>query len=173
MQVYLYIQTTPSACDSGGGLPYRAAPPGRYLVDQRLFLMLLATNASILLLVVAKWLFEGRPGFLVWVVCSAISAVYYALTPLIGMLWLVYVDFQIYRGRAPSAQGMGAPADPGLINGVFSFLSIGGDYLFSIGPTTCPSGEISFRSSSSAAISTSSRVWAGRQQPPQNPEKRT
>ena len=70
-----------------------------YLPDQKLFLTMILVNMVILVMDSAMWFFDGLPGLAARWALSTGTAAYYAMNPVIGLLWALYVDFKIYRRK--------------------------------------------------------------------------
>lgn len=101
-------------------------------VEQKLFLTLLGSNAVILVLDGAMWVLDGRQGpfiipFYMWV-----TALYYALNPIICMIWTFYADFHIHRDEKRLKKYLVPALLPVVINTVLSLLSIWNGYMFTI-----------------------------------------
>jgi diguanylate cyclase (GGDEF)-like protein len=105
---------------------------GGYLMDQRLFLALLGANMLSLVLDSVTWVLDGRPGMAVWALFSAVTALIFFVNPLICLLWLVYVDYQIFRDQHHLRREWALLLLPAAVNGALSVLSVNSGYLFSI-----------------------------------------
>jgi len=70
-----------------------------YLLKERLFLYLLASNALILILDSCTWILDGNPSGWAHPVDLGIVSVYYALNPLPCLLWSLYADYQIHHSE--------------------------------------------------------------------------
>ncbi len=95
-----------------------------YLPEQKLFRILLATNALILVLDMLMWLMEGRPGTIVKEVYLISSGCYYALNPFICMVWFFYADYLIYRSENRLKKLLIPMLIPTCVNLVLSVVSI-------------------------------------------------
>lgn len=104
----------------------------KYMVEQRLFLALIGTDALILILDSAMWLLDGKPGNFVRVFYLLITACYYALNPVICLLWTFYADYQIFRSEKHLRKLLLPMSVPIFVNLILSFLSIPKGYLFAI-----------------------------------------
>jgi len=104
----------------------------KQLLEQKLFVALLAFNALILLLDTAMWLLDGKPGFLLRIIYLFITACYYCLNPVICMLWSFYADYQVFKSGAHLKRILIPMIFPMCINFILSFLSVFKGYMFYI-----------------------------------------
>lgn len=93
-------------------------------------MMLIFADALLLILDMAMWLLDGRPGSLVRAVYITVTAFYYVFNPLICMIWYFYVDYQIYRSKRHLKRILFPMIIPVCINLVLSILSIFQEYMF-------------------------------------------
>lgn len=104
----------------------------KYLLEQKLFLALLLSNALILLLDSAMWLLDGKTGFFVREIYLLVTVVYYSLNPIISMIWSLYVDYLICRDEIRLRRMFAWMMVPVCVNAVLSFMSVLGNCLFYI-----------------------------------------
>lgn len=104
----------------------------RYLIEQKLFLALLTSNALILILDSAMWILDGKIGFYVRGLYLLVTAFYYSLNPIICMIWSFYADYQIYDDRKHLRKLLIPLLIPVCINTLLSFFSIWCNFLFYI-----------------------------------------
>lgn len=105
---------------------------GKYLLEQKLFLALLLSNALILILDSAMWLLDGRKGFFIRGIYLLVTVVYYSLNPVISMIWSLYVDYLICRDESRLRRMFGWMMVPVCVNAALSFMGIWGNFLFNI-----------------------------------------
>ncbi len=96
----------------------------QFMPDQRIFMALLASNALILVLDMLMWILDGKHGELIREIYYYVTACYYALNPLICMLWCFYADYHIYKSEKHLKNMMIPMIVPVFVNFVLSFLSI-------------------------------------------------
>ncbi|MEA5040315.1 MAG: diguanylate cyclase [Clostridiaceae bacterium] len=95
----------------------------KYLYDQKLFLVMAASNAVLLILDSLQWLMDGRPGAALRVVLIVVSVAFSAMTPVACFLWSIYADYQICRNEAHLKKLFLPMSVPLLINLILSVLS--------------------------------------------------
>lgn len=103
-----------------------------YFTEQKLFLLLLATNSAILVLDSFMWVLDGMPGRGVRILYLAVTAAYYFANPFICMLWTFYVDYQINRDEKRMKTLTYYMPIPAAVNAVLAVMSVFGGYMFSI-----------------------------------------
>lgn len=69
----------------------------KYFWLQKIFLHLILGNAIALVSDAAMWYFDGRQGPAVHAAFLAVTALYYAVHPIMCFLWYLYVDFSVSR----------------------------------------------------------------------------
>jgi hypothetical protein len=94
------------------------------LMEQKLFVALIGTDALIIVLDTFMWALDGTSGILFRAVYLFATACYYSLNPLICAIWLFYVDYQIYRSVRHLKRLMKLSAIPLSLNGLLAFTSI-------------------------------------------------
>lgn len=99
------------------------------MLDQKIFMVLLASNALILVLDTLMWLLDGKPGDSVRNIYYIVTACYYTLNPLICMFWCFYADYHIYKSAKHLKKILIPILVPTCINLVLSFLSIANENL--------------------------------------------
>ena len=104
----------------------------KYLIEQKLFLALLSSNALILVLDTAMWILDGKPGTLLRGIYLITTAGYYVLNPTICMLWSFYADYQVYRNERRIRKLFIPMLIPSCINAFLSFQSIFDNKMFYI-----------------------------------------
>ena len=72
----------------------------RYSLDQKLYLLLIASNALILLFDALMWIFDGTDWPVTGPLLSIVTALYYSMNPIICMVWSLYADYQIFEKRS-------------------------------------------------------------------------
>ncbi len=97
---------------------------GRYLMEQKFYLALIAADALVLLLDMAMWLVDGRAGPVYRVLNLAVTAAYYTMNPLICMLWLLYVYYEIYKSTQHLRRMLPLLLAPACANAILSVFSI-------------------------------------------------
>lgn len=103
-----------------------------YLLEQRLFLMLILSNALILIFDSLMWLLDGTGGALMRELNQFVTVIYYSLNPAICMLWALYADYLIYRSE-PHLKKIWLPLFiPAAAIVVLSLASVFGGMLFYI-----------------------------------------
>ncbi|HWQ58487.1 MAG TPA: GGDEF domain-containing protein [Clostridia bacterium] len=88
----------------------------KYMLDQRIFLLLVYTNAIILIMDALMWMFDGVPGTPSHIVYSMVTTVYYILNPFFCAMWYLYADFFVYRSYARINRRMAPVMIPALVN---------------------------------------------------------
>ncbi len=104
------------------------------LPEQRLFLALISFNGVMLVLDTAMWLMDGRPGLLVRLAFLFVTALYYALGPVICMIWSFYANCLVYGSQRHLRRLLAPLLIPAAVNAVLSFFSIFTGWLFYIDP---------------------------------------
>lgn len=104
----------------------------RHLPEQKLYLAMIGANALILLFDSLMWLMDGRSGGIIRVFYLFVTACYYALNPVISVLWLAFAYLKTFE-RTERLRRLLIPLCilPG-INLVISFLSMFTGALFLI-----------------------------------------
>jgi len=104
----------------------------KYLMEQKLFLGLLASNALILVLDTATWLLDGKLDPKARGLYIAVTVLYYAANPVTSMMWAFYANFNIFRDENRIKKMFFPMMLPVLANAVVAVSSIFGNYLFYI-----------------------------------------
>jgi diguanylate cyclase (GGDEF)-like protein len=94
------------------------------LTEQRLFVRLIYTEAIILVLDSLMWLLDGKAGPVVGYTYIVATTLYYILNPMICMIWLLYVIFQIYKDIGRLRRMLIPVAIPVLFNMLLSVISV-------------------------------------------------
>jgi diguanylate cyclase (GGDEF)-like protein len=94
------------------------------LIEQKIYMALLCSDALILVLDLLMWFLDGKPGFPARDLYYIVTAGYYALNPLICMIWYFYADYQIYKSEKHIKKMLIPMLIPTCINFILSFLSI-------------------------------------------------
>jgi diguanylate cyclase (GGDEF)-like protein len=106
----------------------------RFLVsDQRLFMWMLVVNIAMLVLDAGTWLLNGQRFAGARALNLAVTAAYYALDPLMSLLYLIYCDNKLGVPRTARRKLLPLYLLPIAVNLVLTVLSIQGSYLFHIG----------------------------------------
>jgi len=105
---------------------------GKYLPDQKLFIYMLVSTASLLILDTMQWVFDGHLGALSQNVIRVSSIFYYMLQPLPGLVWCLYVRYQISMDIGEMNAGRMLLLIPIALNAVMSVLSYFFEYYFYI-----------------------------------------
>lgn len=72
----------------------------KYLLDQKIFIALIYSDALILILDTIMWLLDGKPGDAVHGYFSAVTVVYYVFNPGAAVLWYLYAEFYVNRNES-------------------------------------------------------------------------
>lgn len=102
----------------------------RYLLDQKLFCLLLISNALILIMDTVLWILNGKSGAYMRQANLLLTVFYYILNPLPCILWSLYVDYKFYRDKKHTKRLILPFSIPILINAVLSVLSYFKGYEF-------------------------------------------
>ena len=94
------------------------------LAEEKLFLMLVYSDALLLVLDSLMWVLDGQPGNALRMVNILAAALYYAMNPLICLVWFAYVDYQIYRDVGHLKKLLFPMAIPAVLNLGLSVSSI-------------------------------------------------
>lgn len=105
---------------------------GKYLPDQKLFMHMAAMTIILLVLDTLQWVFDGRMGSLPQDVIRISSALYYLIQPLPGVIWCLYVRYQISMDIEETKDGLMLLIIPFALNTVMSVLSYFFEYYFYI-----------------------------------------
>lgn len=97
---------------------------GRYLFDQKLFLMLLSISALLLALDSCMRVLNGRPGEHIRLWYTLAIVLYNILNPIICTIWYYYVDYYVYGDKARITKILFPLFLPIAINTVLSVASI-------------------------------------------------
>lgn len=103
------------------------------LVRDRAYLYILFTNAVILLVDSIAIFFYDVPGQGVYVTQSILKSIFFALNPLPGFLWIIYVYDYIFNDPKVLKRLYAIGVIPIIVNVVLAIASIWGGYLFLIG----------------------------------------
>ena len=95
----------------------------KYLLEQKLFLALICTNALILILDTAMWLMDGRPGTGLRNWYLFITTFYYIMNPFICFLWTLYENYKINKSERNLRKWIIPMFLPVLINAGFAVRS--------------------------------------------------
>ncbi len=95
----------------------------KYLLDQKIFLILIYVNALILALDTGMWLLDGVLGLVPRVAFSIFTTAYYMLNPFICAMWYLYTDFYVFRSYARLNKRMFPVMIPALVNLAFAVAS--------------------------------------------------
>ena len=104
----------------------------RHMTEQKLFLALLYSNALILVLDSLMWMMDGVGGAGLTHVYRAVTAFYYAMNPIICLIWSSYADYLIYRNGRRLKRFVIPICIPAAVNLVLSTLSIFTRWMFTI-----------------------------------------
>nr|WP_319488854.1 hypothetical protein [uncultured Caproiciproducens sp.] len=113
----------------------------QYLLEQKLFLALLFSNALILILDSGMWLLDGKTGFLIRAVYLLVTVIYFFLNPVICMIWSLYADYLICRDETRLKKMFGWMMLPVSANTVLSFLGFWGNRKVRRGRVYCHYGN--------------------------------
>jgi diguanylate cyclase (GGDEF)-like protein len=100
--------------------------------ETKLFKALIYTNALIIALDILMWLLDGRPGTFFRNANLLATASYYALNPLICLIWYLYVDYFIYHSEIRLKKIRPLLFVPFILNLALSILSIFNSLYFEI-----------------------------------------
>ena len=104
----------------------------KYLLDQKLFQVLLCTTTTILFLDSYMWLIDGTTDPYLRIVYLIVTALYYTLNPFICFLWCLYTDNYINRNTARIKKTALLISAPAFINMILSVASMFTNVLFYI-----------------------------------------
>ncbi len=104
----------------------------RYLIEQKLFMALLGSNALILVLDTGMWVLDGNTDPFTRRALLLVTAAYYVMNPVVCMLWSFYADYQIYRDECRLKKQLLPMLIPVGINGLLSVTSIWTGLMFII-----------------------------------------
>lgn len=104
----------------------------KYLLEQKLFLALLGSNALVLFLDSGMWFLNGSGGPGARALNLVVTTVYYIMNPVICMIWSWYAHYQIYRDEKRLKALWVPTAVPAVVNGVLSLVSVYTNCLFYI-----------------------------------------
>ena len=94
------------------------------LAEEKLFLLLVYSDALILVLDALMWVLDGQPGAAVRSFNIAATTLYYAMNPVICMVWYLYVHYSIYRDIGRLKRIVFQAALPAAVNLALSVSSI-------------------------------------------------
>ncbi len=104
----------------------------KQMIEQKLFLALVHSNAFILVLDTLMWLIDGISGSYLTFIYRIVTGLYYAMNPIICLIWSYYADYLIYR-NGDRLKSIAIPlAMPAAINLVLSMLSIFTGWMFTV-----------------------------------------
>ncbi|HEX2986217.1 MAG TPA: diguanylate cyclase [Caproiciproducens sp.] len=101
-----------------------------YMFDQKLYLLMITSNALLLALDTVYWVVNGKPGlyFLnLWV-----NILYFMLQPIPCLLWLLYADFEVYGNVSHTRKLILPAAVPTFLLSACSLMNFFGNYIFYI-----------------------------------------
>lgn len=101
-------------------------------MDQRLYNSLVVTNIIVTLIDAYSWHFDNKTFMFAYELNKLSNALLYALAPLYGLVWAVYVDFKIYKDRKRLKTLIPYALIPFVINVVVSLTSIFYNTYFSV-----------------------------------------
>lgn len=105
---------------------------GKYLPDQKLFMYMLVSVASLLIFDTMQWVFDGHMGVFSQSVIRISSVFYYMLQPLPGLIWCLYARYQISMDIEEMNAGRMLLMIPLALNAIMSVLSYFFEYYFYI-----------------------------------------
>jgi len=102
-------------------------------IQNKLFLALLLSNILVLLLEIASWVFNGRPGA-AWEKANLVAnAVFYAANQLPPYIWVLYADYEVFKNENRIRRMAGPLALPVLIIALLVFTVPLNNWFFFIG----------------------------------------
>ncbi len=113
-------------------LNVRLGRADKYLLEQKLFLLLMLGNALVLIFDSFMWMLDGTGGALMREMNLFMTACYYALNPIVCMMWSYYADYLIYRSERHLLRILIPLLIPAGVVAVLSFLSMFNGTLFFI-----------------------------------------
>ncbi len=115
-------------------LPAVGGRGSRFLLnDQRVFVWMLLTNIAMLALDTGTWLLNGQAFAGARTLNMAFTTAYYALDPLMSLLYLIFCDIKLGVPKARRRKLLPLYLIPVAVNLLLTLLSIRGSYLFHIG----------------------------------------
>lgn len=108
--------------------------PGYETPDRRLFRILCYVNMAGLILDMSAWLLEGRSFDGAYYLLKATNALYFATIPLMGFMWILYMDYKVYGDTERVAKCAKILAIPFILNAILSFSNFFADTYFAILP---------------------------------------
>lgn len=103
-----------------------------HLVHVRLFLAMLILNVFMLLIDSSAWLVDGKVGGMAYTLNVLINAIYYFTSPIVGLIWLFYVDFYIFEDLERLYKRSKLYILPVVINTIFCIMSLFNGFYFYI-----------------------------------------
>ena len=101
-------------------------------LQYRLFMLLLFSNMSMIIIDILGWTFNGLPGQTNYLLNQYSNWALYILEPIPPMLWILYTHFQVYKEQAKVKAATYPLIYLWLINAVFSSLSLSYGWFFSV-----------------------------------------
>lgn len=105
-----------------------------YLLDQRLFQMMLIANAAMLVLDMLMVVLNGQTFMLARELNIAATFLFYLVNPVLPMLWIIYVDYKIYASEMRIKKMMFLYALPFDIHSVLCIISLWNGFFFNVSP---------------------------------------
>ena len=104
----------------------------KMFLQYRLFMLLLFSNMSMIIIDILGWTFNGLPGQTNYLLNQYSNWALYILEPIPPMLWILYTHFQVYKEQAKVKAATYPLIYLWLINAVFSSLSLSYGWFFSV-----------------------------------------
>ncbi len=93
------------------------------LLGQKLFVLLLCSNALMLVLDALQWVLDGVPGAAAREAYLIITVIYFIFNPLPCLLWSLYVNYMVYKSRDSVRRLIIPLSIPLIINTILSIIS--------------------------------------------------
>ncbi len=104
----------------------------KYLTDLYIYKALLITNFLVLFFDSLTWILDGETDSLLALIFSLSFFCYYLLHPVICLLWILYVDFEVNHDSTRTIKILIPLMLPTLISTVFCILSLFGNFYYYI-----------------------------------------
>ncbi|MFA5341453.1 MAG: hypothetical protein WC332_06735, partial [Clostridia bacterium] len=113
-------------------LLFTKSKKNRLLLDQKLFVTMVVSNASLLILDTAMVLLDGVQGQSFRMLFYASTFLYYVFNTLICLFWYLYIHYYIYRNKSMLKKQIPFISIPFIIVFILSVLSLFGNFAFDI-----------------------------------------
>ena len=104
----------------------------KVFLHYRLFMALLLTNMAMIVIDIFGWIFNGLPGQQYFMLNQYSNLALYIFEPVAPILWILYTNYQVYKDQTQVESLAYKLLFLGVINAVFSMLSLYTGWFFSI-----------------------------------------